>query len=111
MNTFRCLIITLFIPFILLAQENLPVTQDVQVEVLTGELKITSKAQNMQIQIVCNSASPGQKYILDLKDVKGLLVPINAARDDEALWLINSADGKGKVCSLYSRSRGFYKSE
>ena len=92
MNTFRCLIITLFIPFILLAQENLPVTQDVQVEVLTGELKITSKAQNMQIQIVCNSASPGLKYILDLKDVKGLLVPINAARDDEALWLINSAD-------------------
>jgi hypothetical protein len=82
----------MFIPFILLAQEDLPVTEDVQIEVLSGELKITSKAQNMRIQIICNSASPGQKYVLDLKEVKGLLVPINAVRDDEALWLINSAD-------------------
>lgn len=92
MNKLYLVILSLIFPLFLFSQENLPVTQDVQVEVVTSELEKNSKSQNLQVKISCNAAAQGQKLILDLKEIKGLLMPISARRDDESLWLIKSAD-------------------
>lgn len=92
MNKLHLFILSIILPLLLSAQENLPVTQDVQVEVLTSELQISSKAQTVRMEITCNSASPGQLLTLDLKDVKGVMLPVSAERDGDALWLIQSPD-------------------
>ena len=92
MNKLYLVILSLIFPLFLFSQENLPVTQDVQVEVVTSELEKNSKSQNLQVKISCNAAAPGQKLILDLREIKGLLMPISVRRDDESLWLIKSAD-------------------
>ena len=80
----------LIFPFILLAQDELPVTQNIRVEVLTGELQKNSKVQKLNVNISCDVASPGQKYILQLRGVESLLIPVQAQRDEETLWLIKS---------------------
>ncbi len=90
MYKLRYSVLCLFLPLLLLAQDNLPVTQSVQVEVLTSELQKNSRAQNLHIKISCTTAQPGQKFLLDLNEINAVLVPIKASRDEDALWLVKA---------------------
>jgi hypothetical protein len=85
-----CFVLSLIVPVILLAQENLPLLPDVRYEILTDSLEKNSKAQMLRLQINCTSSQAGQKYSLELKALSGLPVLVDASRDGTALWLIQS---------------------
>jgi hypothetical protein len=89
MNTFRCLIISLFIPFIVLAQEDLPVTQDVQIEVLTTELEKSTKPQTVQIVLTVGSGNTSSMNLY-FESVISSITPVAVSRGTENLWLINA---------------------
>ena len=84
------LTISIILPLLLIAQENLPVIQDIQYEVLTDSLNRNSKVQTLQIQITCDASTTGEIFNLQFRDMSGLLVPVAVERDGEELWLIQS---------------------
>jgi len=84
------LIIYIILPFLLIAQENLPVLQEIQYEVLTDSLNKNSKVQTLRIQINCGVSTTGQRFNLQFLGMSGLLVPVAVERDGEELWLIQS---------------------
>jgi len=87
-----CFIISLILPVVIMAQENLPLLPDVKYEILTDSLEKNSKAQTLRLQINCTSSQAGQKYSLELGVLAGLPVLVDANRDGTALWLIQSPD-------------------
>ncbi len=90
MNKIIFYLFTAIFPLLVLAQDSLPVTQNVQVEVLTSELQKNSKAQNLVLSITCNSFTAGQKLVLSLKNMEGIFVPVEANRDETSIWLQNA---------------------
>ncbi len=84
------LTISIIFPFLLIAQENLPVIQDVKYEVLTDSLHRNSKIQTLQIQITCDASSTGERFNLQFRGMSGLFVPVAVERDGEEIWLIQS---------------------
>jgi len=90
MRRISTLLVQVCFPFILIAQENLPVNQEIQFEVLTDSLTKNSKVQNLNVQIDCNNSITGQRFNLYFRGISGLPVLVDAIRNEETLWLIQS---------------------
>ena len=74
----------------IMAQENIPVTDNVQIEVQTPSLMKNSKSQRVIVNIACNTWTTGQEMHLKLSDADGIPVPISMTRNNEPLWMIQS---------------------
>ena len=90
MQKISALLIFLVIPCALLAQQGLPLNQNIRFEVLTDSLYKNSKDQTLTVRIECSTAAPGQRYNLNLIGISGRAVLVEASREDEKLWLIQS---------------------
>ena len=99
MQKISALIIFILVPCAMFAQQGLPLTQNIRFEVLTDTLLKNSKDQTLVVRIDCNTAVPGQRYNIDLKGISGRTVLVDAARNDEKLWLIQS-ENAGKNTSV-----------
>ena len=84
------LFIIAFFTYQIMAQENIPVTDNVQIEVQTPSLMKYSKAQRVIVNITCNTWTTGQEMHLRLSDATGIPVPISITRNNEPLWMIQS---------------------
>ena len=98
MNKLQLFILCLIFPMILFAQEDLPVTPDVEVEVLTTELDRSTKPQTVQALITVRSADL-TSLNLNFADLHSSVTPVAVTRGNENLWLINSdeANANNKV--------------
>jgi hypothetical protein len=90
MKKIHLISLCIIFPFLLFAQDNPPLTEDVTVEVQNTELEKRGKSQTLQVEITCNSSVAGQTMNLQLRGITGKYILVSAERDDQPLWLIQS---------------------
>jgi hypothetical protein len=88
MNKLLVMILCIGSPLLLVAQNSRPITDDIQVEVMTTELNKSINSQNILIRLTCNTSV--QSLLSGMRNVKSSLIPVSASRGTENLWLIKS---------------------